>query len=459
MAVAARPTAAAGNTASLKIALVAFVCLTVASLAFAIWLYTGREELIQTAEEKAKAAQAATQKEQETRDVLKAVALRVVGKPIDDPVEVNSSVETSVAGAFGRDAQSKLLKEAGINPGNPLVTTLQDIYQNLTKKAEQVDALEADRKKLTDELGAKTVENTKRAEQFTAEAEQIKAKLAELEKQVADNRTAWARSLGKIRQQSVADAERASEQLTAERSQRKAIEEQLNQSKSRIDELVATLATFRPSADLTSLLQIADGNIVQTVPDQKIVYISIGKRDHIKPGMTFAVYSQVRGIPADGKGKASIKVNNVFDTTSECAITSAITGDPVVEGDVIANPVYDRSRQYNFVVAGEFDLNFDGKIDDPAGEQVCNMIREWGGNLQSAVDTRTDFVVLGSPPPDTMGKAAGSGPGQQADPRKAFDIAKQEARSLGIPVLTRTQFLHFIGFSMPNNAKDDEKPT
>ena len=45
-----------------------------------------------------------------------------------------------------------------------------------------------------------------------------------------------------------------------------------------------------------------------------------------------------------------------------------------------------------------------------------------------------------------------------AEARKRFDAVKAEARGLGIPILTRTQFLHFIGYGVPRNAKDDERP-
>jgi hypothetical protein len=214
--------------------------------------------------------------------------------------------------------------------------------------------------------------------------------------------------------------------------------------------LVTTLSKFRPSTDTINLLQITDGSVVQAVSGEQIVYIDLGLRDHIKAGMTFAVYSRIRGIPADGRGKASIRVNNVFETTSECQVNTTTAADPVVEGDVVANPVYDRNRQFNFVVSGDFDLTFDGKIDDPAGEQVRRMIKEWGGAIEPTVDTRTDFVVLGAAP--TVGVTA-------EEARKRFEAVKQEARSLGIPILTRTQFLNFVGFGVPRNVKDDERPT
>jgi hypothetical protein len=462
MAVAARPPVA-GNPTGLKAALITFVALTVVSLGLLIWLYTGQEQLSQATEASNKQAQAANQKEQETRKAMEALAVQIVGKQTEDAAEIASELDSKIAAIFGKDparatdAQKKIVAEAGIKRNDPVLTTLKSMYDALTKQTEKFDSLQADFDKLKLELAAKTEEMKKTQEQFTAEADKIKADVADLEKQVMANRDAWDESVAKLRQQSQAQGERATEQLASERKQRQNLEQQLNQNKSRVNDLVTTLATFRPSAESTSLLQITDGYIVQTVPGERIVYIGLGTKDHVKPGMTFAVYSRVRGIPADGKGKATIRVNNVFDTTSECEVTTTTVGDPVMDGDIIANPVYDRNRKFNFVVAGDFDLNYDGKIDDPDGEQVRRMIQDWGGSLQKTVDTRTDFVVLGVAPmpPSTTGDNADEARAKQAAGVKAFDTIRQEAKSLGIPVLTRTQFLHFVGFGVPRNAKDD----
>ncbi len=464
MAVAARPPVA-GNPTGLKAALVAFVALTVVSLGLLIWLYTGQEQLTQAAEANAKQVQAANQKEQETRSALEALAVQVVGKQTSDPNEITSELETKTAEIFGKDParqtdlQKKIVAEASLKRNDPVLTTLRSAYQALAKRTEAFDALQAENKQLADELAGRTKSLKQTQQEFAAQADKIKADLTELEQQVTANRDAWDQSVAKLRQQSQSEGERASEQLAAERKQRQALEQQLAQNKSRISDLVATLATFRPSSESTSLLQITDGNIVQLVPGERLVYISLGRADHIKPGMTFAVYSRVRGIPADGKGKATVKVNNVFDTTSECEVTTSNAGDPIVDGDIVANPVYDRNRKYNFVVAGDFDLDYDGNIDDTDGEQVRRMIKEWGGQLQTAVDTRTDFVVLGAAPyGGPSGAAAADAQGVknvQAQALQQFNTAKQEARSLGIPVLTRSQFLHFVGFGVPRSAKDD----
>lgn len=463
MAVAARPQVA-GSASSLKAALVAFVVVSVASLGFAIYLYTGQEDLVQKTDAANKQAQAAAQREQETQAAMEKLAFDMLGKRTSDAAEVETELQTTLAGIFGKESskpsevEQALLEGAKLRRQDPIRTTLQNLHDDWKAKSQALAETQASLAQATADLKAKTDELKATNDQFTAQAEKIRAQVSELEQQVAANRQAWDESVAKLRQQAEAEGERASEQLTTERKQRQALEQQLTQNKNRINDLVATLATFRPSADSTSLLQITDGQIIRTVPDQGVVYISLGQRDHIKAGMTFAVYSRIRGIPADGKGKATIKVNNVFDTTSECSVTTSNTGDPVVDGDVIANPVYDRNRKFNFVVAGDFDLDFDGKTDDPAGEQVRKMIEEWGGQLQQSVDTRTDFVVLGAAPASIIPGQEADSAGQRAAARKAFEASKQEAKSLGIPVLTRTQFLHFVGFGIPRNASDDQRP-
>jgi len=183
--------------------------------------------------------------------------------------------------------------------------------------------------------------------------------------------------------------------------------------------------------------------------------------------MTFSVYSPVRGIPADGKGKAAIEVANVFDTNAECRVTLRTPGEPILTDDIIANPVFDRVRQFHFAVIGDFDLNFDGQPEDAAGREVMRLIERLGGKVVSKVDSNTDFAVVGLPPPPPIPVVPGSENeaaaternAQLTQRRVAFETQLKEARSLSIPILTRSQFLHFLGQSMPKNTPDDVLPT
>jgi hypothetical protein len=118
------------------------------------------------------------------------------------------------------------------------------------------------------------------------------------------------------------------------------------------------------------------------------------------------------------------------------------------------------------VVAGDFDLNFDTQIDDPGGQEVARLIRLSGGQVATKIDTTTDFVVLGAPPPEADqipegvdDPAAVERNRRREAERKVFMDLLNEARMISIPILTRTQFLHFIGFGVPQNISDDQLPS
>jgi hypothetical protein len=97
-------------------------------------------------------------------------------------------------------------------------------------------------------------------------------------------------------------------------------------------------------------IQIADGTIVRTLPGQSIAYISLGAQDRVKPGMTFAV-----SIPAIAAYRPTARARPAGGETRYSTLPPRPAyvlrqrSAPIMAGDVIANPVYDRNRQFNFV--------------------------------------------------------------------------------------------------------------
>jgi len=272
--------------------------------------------------------------------------------------------------------------------------------------------------------------------------------------------------------------------LNEEQALREQREKELGLERQRNMELTAQLAAFRSTGAETSILQIKDGQIVRLVPTSDVVYVNLGRRDGVKPGMTFSVYSPVGGIPFDGKGKGAVEITNPFETTSECRVTRRTRGRPILRNDVIANPVFDKSKRFRFAVVGDFDLDFDGIVEDPGGRRVALLIEHCGGKVVAQVDTRTDFVVMGAPPPMARGAVEAeraevgesevepeTAEGAEATEERAneatraeetakasqrFEAARREATSLSIPILTRTRFLHFMGLSVPKDVPDDQ---
>jgi len=455
-----RPQAAGANT-PLKTALVAFVALTVVSLAGTIILYTYQSDLRARATEVEDQARRTQQQARDNQRQLEEFARIVIGEATDEVPKIQQAITAAVQ----RVAEDPNLQEANITRDSAMLTVLETLYSQFSTKVDVLNQANERVKELEDQRQSEEESTTAGRKQFADKVEQLQNDYQMIEQQNAENRDAWNRQVDELSSQLESASESAGNQLTSEREQRQLIEEQLTSAQERVELLVAELASFRPQADLTSALRIADGHVVRTVPGEDIAYISLGRRDGLKPRMTFGVYSRTRGVPEDGKGKATIEVGTLFETTAECRVTSTTPGDPILENDIIANPVFDKSRKYNFLVAGDFDLDFDGQIEDPGGEQVGRLIEQTGGLIVRTLDTRTDFVVLGAAPPlpvqprDTDTPEDQERAAQREARRKAFDTVVREAKALSIPVLTRTRFLHFIGFGqIPKNTPDDQHP-
>ncbi len=462
-AVAAVRPPVAGGSSGVKVAMIVFVCLTVVSLGLTIWLYTYQSDLSAEVQAAGQRARTADQNLREFQNQLAALAREMVGEETSEPPRIRQSLTAALEPVRADERLRQV-----IAPDAAMSTILRNLYTLFAGQSEQLAAVTAERDGLQKQVAGMTAAARENDAQFAQATERFEARVRELEQAVASNRQKWDADVEQLRKQLTSAAEKAGQQLAAEREQAENLRKKAADMQQRLDQLVAQLASARPQADRLSVLQISDGSVVRAVAGQDIAYISIGRSDNVRPGMTFSVYSRIRGIPADGRGKAALRVSHVFDTTSECAIVDSTVGDPILEGDIIANPVYDKHRKYRFLVTGDFDLDFDGRVDDPGGEKLRQLIRAMGGEVAEAVDTETDFVVAGSRPAQQTAVAAAevqegqtaalpSAERLEAD-RQAFDRIVQDARGLSVPILTRTQFLHFMGFGVPRSVPDDDRP-
>jgi hypothetical protein len=211
------------------------------------------------------------------------------------------------------------------------------------------------------------------------------------------------------------------------------------------------------------LLRQPDGAIA-SVADESIVYINLGLGDHIVPGMTFEVYSRREGIPKQDDlmsaenmpvGEASIEVEQVLASVSQCRVTRMEIGQHIAEGDLIANLVYDRNTKYNLVVYGNFDLGQTGKPKKADAQKIEALVTEWGGHVQKDIDVDTDFVVMGAEPkydptqftPDELNDPLNRQilQNEKAD-FDAYQGVLEKAEKLGIPIMNQNRFLYFCGY-------------
>ncbi len=211
-------------------------------------------------------------------------------------------------------------------------------------------------------------------------------------------------------------------------------------------------------AELTSRIQRAlarefepDGRIIKLPPGERTGYVNLGSGDGVFNGLTFSVFDPTELGKEAPEPKGSIRLTSVMNEASEFYINTYRKNSPIVEGDVITNPAFDRQRPFRFAVFGFFDIDDDG-LDDSS--LIKDRIREFGGKIQDQVTVQTDYLVTGQDPMKKVRMPAAGGMSQQQ--QVAFDKAKQEqkafgratdlARRLHIPVLTQNRFISLVGW-------------
>jgi hypothetical protein len=186
------------------------------------------------------------------------------------------------------------------------------------------------------------------------------------------------------------------------------------------------------------------------------VVITLGREDKLVIGMTFSVFGSASAIrPTESgeylPGKAVIEVIGMEESSARCRVIRASRGNPVVAGDVIANPVYDPDKVYNFVVFGNFDVDRDGVATPFERDQLVAIIERWGGEVIDDISGDLDFLVLGRRPDDPLQPAPNA-------PRAVYDeylrlknrVDRYEqlfnaASASSIPVLNENRLRTLIG--------------
>ena len=204
---------------------------------------------------------------------------------------------------------------------------------------------------------------------------------------------------------------------------------------------------------------LVDARVVDFDPKTSTIFIDIGSNKRVVPGMTFEVFDDAAGITAtangDGslRGKASVQVIKVGDTTSTCRVIRGSGSRPIVKDDVVANAVFNPDYKFKFLVHGKFDANGDGKATTSEADFVKSRITEWGGTVVEgdALTGDLDFLVLGSQPPFPSPLPSDATEAQtlaytdQRAARELYDSLFNTASDAQIPVLNWGRFEALTG--------------
>ncbi len=213
---------------------------------------------------------------------------------------------------------------------------------------------------------------------------------------------------------------------------------------------------IKPPPDHEVLAHRADGKIILIDDQARVVHLNIGSNQHVYRGLTFTVYDRSGPIPKDGKGKAEIEVYDVAETYSAARITRSEAKRPILDGDIVANLIWNSDKTNVFVVAGDFDLDNDGNLDSNAIGRMTALIEKWGGRVADTISIDTDFLVLGGQPqvptqqPTFEELEVDPGAMQKYEALlqrlNHYNQLQSQAQALWIPVFRYERFLYFIGY-------------
>jgi hypothetical protein len=211
-----------------------------------------------------------------------------------------------------------------------------------------------------------------------------------------------------------------------------------------------------PAPDHEVLAHRADGKIILIDDQAQVVHLNIGTDQHVYRGLTFTVYDRSGSIPKDGKGKAEIEVFDVADTFCAARITKPDAKKPILLGDIAANLIWNSDKTNVFVIAGDFDLDGDGNLDENASGKIQSLIEKWGGKVVDSISIDTDFLVLGDQPqvpeqqPTFEQQELDPGAMQRYEARlqqlNEYNQLQSQAQALWIPIFRYERFLYFIGY-------------
>jgi hypothetical protein len=440
-----------GGATGLQIWLIAFVALWLVSTVLLVLLYTGQADLTKKNEDVSASNLNLSSETQKLESESKELASLAIGSESADP----DAVRTQINDFLARIRNESIVPDpsAFADATNGLLPLTKSVYEAL-RSEHQV------RQGADEKAAALQAEVDKMAEQKSALEQAFAEKEREFGERIQDLESAHARYVsdrdaeidsfeGRVDQL----RDESSGDIAAQRQEVSRLTQELADAKSRIGDFQTKFGELQLKPDSLMTARQVDGTVVSAKPGDEVVYINLGRRDRIVRGMQFAVYSAAGGIPADGQAKARIEVVTVSEHSSECMIREILGRSMILDGDLIANPIYDKSKRLRFVVAGTFDLNQDGRDDQAGSSAIKSMIQDWGGEMVDEVSARVDFVVLGNPPRKP------AGPSRDDDPEEAArqELAQREydeytrvaeaAQALSVPILLQEPFLHFLGYA------------
>lgn len=307
------------------------------------------------------------------------------------------------------------------------IIKLEHIWEKYAKKIEELQKqLEELQTRYKDEISlyAQETQNTvTKTNQLESEVQEKRKKLEETRKENEETLRKEEDERAQIRAANIQDKEKLAELYRTRRIQKQKDESEMENLEERINELKVEAEGqsgvqrwFQDQPTVQKVQESADGEIIFVDQKSQTAYIDLGLSTGILKGIPFQVFRYGKGGVKEYKGKVVVK--SVEDNISMVGIMETTNSlEPILVGDKIINPVYDKDKVRYFVIAGRL-----GKY---SSEQASRLVEKLGGKIEKEISAKTDFVVLGD--------------GFKKDP--TYQVATER----GIETMLESEFLGYLG--------------
>ncbi len=207
--------------------------------------------------------------------------------------------------------------------------------------------------------------------------------------------------------------------------------------------LLGTIETQKTQLNqfLNDQFETTQGEIRYVVRGGNVCTINLGSADALRPNVTFGVIDADDVRLKDAKVKATIQVTQIQGPHLALArvIATPEIKNPIIPGDKIYSPFWAPGRRVKIAIAGEIDIDEDGRPDNDAikgqikaaGAEVAAEISP-SGAVTGTLDASVRFMVIGEDP-----EVSEAGPANARDEAavRAISEAKGRALELGITII------------------------
>jgi len=318
------------------------------------------------------------------------------------------------------------------------------ILENIYEENRKLSQSEVDAKQQVKDLKQRLDATEK---QKNAQIDEFKQTMQKVQEDAASERNKFEAQYRRINEEKSGIASQLLEQRNRyddSRAEHVATLKERNDRMAKLERFNEVLKSDRKEVD--PFAQPEDGLIRRVNQRNKTVWINLGEADHLRPQVTFSIYSGDEDDALGAVRKASIEVTRILSAKmAEARITDDVATNPVLEGDKIYSQVWNPGRQVGFAITGIIDMNGDGRSDLDRLKSVIGLnngkvdaVPGPNGTIDGQMSVDTRYLILGDFP---------DGRRQEDEhQQRSWELMSKEADTLGIEPISLTDFLQLMGW-------------